>query len=117
MRFEEKPILSFLPLQSELGKKVRSKFGLSEEMNSFIIVTDSKAYEKFGAVLKLGYFLGGWFRPLSSILYWIVPTFIGNFIYSVGWRYRSYVFGYSPEFCIRPRKETMKRFLIDFTKD
>jgi predicted DCC family thiol-disulfide oxidoreductase YuxK len=104
--------LYFAQLQSEAGMQLCKAHGLptSGKWNSFVIVSNGRAYTKWQASNELFRILGGPFWFLGTVLAALVPVFIGNWIYDMGWKYRKQVFGASDE-CLLPTKDMHSRTL------
>jgi len=118
MRWEATPVLKFAALQSKGGRALASRSGIIipkgdvDKLGSFMIVDeDGKAHRRFDAVLYMFYYMGGMWR-LFGIFCHLVPTFIGNFFYTLGWDYRYLIQGRS-ETCVVPNKRLKER-LIEF---
>ena len=114
MRFEAQPVLRFAALQSSAGLATASKAGLTidpydlDRFGSFVIVDEhGKAFTKMAACLELFRCLGGFWSLLGRLLS-LIPKVMGDFLYSVGWKYRGFVLG-KREKCIVPTKALKDR--------
>jgi predicted DCC family thiol-disulfide oxidoreductase YuxK len=106
---DKKPLYSFASLQSDFGKNLLKQFGLkSNDLNSFVLIENGKAYLKSSAALRIAKNLGG----IYSILYgfMIVPRFIRDFVYSIIANNRYRWFGKTNE-CMIPTPQLQARFL------
>lgn len=106
IRNERKPELLFSPLQSEYGKAILKKHGITTD--SIVYIRNNKAYTKSGAALRLCLRLKGLW-PLM-IVFLIVPYFIRDFIYDYIAKNRITWFG-STEYCEVMTKEIRERFV------
>lgn len=117
IRFEFSPQLRFAPLQSKAGMLLLNNAGRQDIVNgqdygSFVIVDkDGKAHTHFGAVIQMFRFMGGVWSVFGRVCYWLVPNFLGNAIYSLGWRYRYNVMGKSETGCVVPTKALRARLV------
>ena len=120
IRFEFSRQLRFAPLQSKAGKTLLAKSGRQDivkghdvgDYGSFVIVDkDGKAHTHFGAVTQMFRFMGGVWTIFGNCCYWLVPSFLGNAIYSLGWRYRYNVMGKSETGCVVPTKALRERLI------
>jgi len=106
-RDKEKKFL-FASLQSEYGQKLLQQFNLPvDNFNSFILFQDGMIFTKSTAVLKIFQQLKnwGWVK-----MFWIVPKFIRDAVYSVIANNRYKWFGKKNE-CWLPTPELKERFL------
>ena len=115
LRFESHPLLRFAALQSLGGMRTLSKAGLRlnprdvDSFGSFVIIDErGKAFTKMGASLQMFRCLGGGWAISGAILSRIIPTFLGDFIYSLGWKYRGFILGKSDK-CVLPTKALKDR--------
>jgi predicted DCC family thiol-disulfide oxidoreductase YuxK len=121
LKFESKPILRFAGLQSKGGQKLLMESGLEiintndvEVLGSFVIVErkSNQAFTKWKATQLLFRYLGGIWYYFGMVVGAILPTFIGNFFYSLGWRYRYLVLG-KKDMCIVPSMQQKMRTIPD----
>ncbi|MBM6616831.1 thiol-disulfide oxidoreductase DCC family protein [Bacillus suaedaesalsae] len=109
IKHDKKEKLTFASLQSESGQKVLSEFGFpTDQLNSFIYVSNQRAYEKSDAALAICRELGGIFT-LCTVFY-IIPRKLRDKLYSWVSRNRYKWFG-KQEQCVLPTPELRKRFL------
>ena len=119
IRFESTPVLRFTSLQSLEGEMLleKAKFPVPKgddviNIGSFIIVdTNCKAHTRFAACLVMFDSMGGIWRLFGKLCGVLVPPFIGNVFYDLGWKYRYLILGRSSS-CILPTQE-LKLRLID----
>lgn len=99
----------FASSQSEEGKKILTENNLpANEMNSFILVENGKAYDQSVAALKVVRKLKGLWRFLFGFI--IVPKFIRDGIYQVISKSRYQWFGRKNE-CMIPTPGLKAGFL------
>jgi predicted DCC family thiol-disulfide oxidoreductase YuxK len=106
-RDKEKKFL-FASLQSDYGQKVLQQFNLPiDNFNSFILYQDGKIFTKSTGALKMFSQLNGWGWVK---IFWIVPKFIRDAVYSLIANNRYKWFGKKNE-CWLPTPELKARFL------
>ncbi len=98
----------FAPLQSEIGCKLRDKYGIGDDVDSIILIEDDTAYLHSTAALKITRQLGGIWS--LSYMFIVVPAFFRDFFYKLFARYRYRLFG-KKDVCMIPTKEIRERFL------
>jgi len=102
-------IFRFAPLQSETGKKLISRFDLSNrKLDSIILIENNNYYLKSTAALKIVQSLGSLW-PLLSLLR-LVPRPIRDYIYDIVARNRYNWYGKRVE-CMIPGADIKSRFL------
>ena len=109
IRHDKKNQFVFASLQSEEGKKILADYNLDKnEMNSFILVENGKAYERSSAALNVIKKLNGLWSFLYGFI--IVPKFIRDGIYNIIAKKRYQWFGRKDE-CMIPSPELRAKFL------
>lgn len=99
----------FAPLQSEIGEKLSSEYGINKaETDSIILIEDGKAHTHSDAALRIT-------RKLSGAWSWLygfrfVPAFIRDFAYKLFAKNRYRMFG-KQEACMLPTPDIRARFL------
>ena len=102
-------IFRFAPLQSETGKKLISRFDLSNrKLDSIILIENNNYYLKSTAALKIVQSLGALW-PLLSLLR-LVPRPIRDYIYDIVARNRYNWYGKRVK-CMIPGADIKSRFL------
>ena len=102
-------IFQFASLQGETGQQLLKQYGLIENnMNSFVLIQDNKAYTRSTAAL----FVAKRLKGISKLLYGfiIVPSFIRNAVYDIISRNRYKWFG-KKDSCMIPTEALKSRFL------
>lgn len=100
----------FAPLQSPIAAQQLKNIHINTQSpESVIYRTDNKIYYKSTAALKIFKTLGGRFKLLYYITYWI-PPFIRNFIYDIIAKNRYKWFG-KYDTCMIPDADVKERFL------
>ena len=106
---DKKNVLKFASLQSAYAQNVVPKALLNhEKLDSIIVYTDGKFYDRSIAVLKLCKILGGLFTVF--LIGYLLPRFIRDGLYSFIANNRYRWFG-KTEQCRVPTAELKKRFL------
>ena len=109
IRQDKKNVFLFAALQSESGKKLLEKYHInSQPSDSFVVITNGKAYIKSKATLKL-YNKLPWYWKWTQI-FWVIPNFIRDAVYDLIAKNRYKWFGKKEE-CMIPSPEVRGRFL------
>jgi len=109
IKHDNKKLFRFASLQSETGQKLLSEYDLPlNEMNSFILIENGKAYNRSTAALRVA-------KKLNGILTWlygfiIIPKIFRDSIYDWIAANRYKWFGKKEE-CMIPTPELKARFL------
>ena len=108
IRNDTKAIFRFTSMQSNTGKVILGKFSISQNVQSFILIENNKAYFKSTAALRV-------IRKCSPPFSWlygfiIVPAFIRNLFYDFIARNRYSWFGKKEE-CMIPGPDRINRFI------
>ncbi len=89
---DSKRIFTYIPLQSEEGRNLLTKFNTTPEPNNSIVyIINDTIFLKSTAVLKILYQLKGFWKLLYAFV--IIPAFIRDFFYDIIARYRYKIFG------------------------
>jgi len=111
MRHEKDQRLRFAPLQSATGARLMRELGLDpEDVKTFVLIADGRAFVKSDAAIHLARFLRGPWRLLGAIK--IIPRPIRDWLYDVTARNRYRWFGRSDE-CTVPAPDMRDRFILD----
>ena len=106
---DQKSVLKFASLQSAYAQNVVPKTLLNhEKLDSIIVYTDGKFYDRSTAVLKLCKILGGLFTVF--LIGYLLPRFIRDGLYTFIANNRYRWFGKIDQ-CRVPTSELKKRFL------
>lgn len=98
----------FASLQSEVGQQLRSRHGLPEAFDSFVLVQAGKAYTRSGAAVRVARRLSGAWKLLHACI--VIPPFVRNAVYDLVARNRYRWFG-KEDSCRLPSPELQARFL------
>lgn len=99
----------FASLQSEEGTKIAGGYNLPvNDMNSFILIENGKAYDRSTAALRVAGKLKGLWRFFYVFI--IVPKFLRDGIYQLIANHRYQWFGKKDE-CMVPTPELKAKFL------
>jgi predicted DCC family thiol-disulfide oxidoreductase YuxK len=99
----------FASLQGEAGQALLKQYQLPQnELNSFVLVENGKAFTRSTAALKVARKLGGLYTLLTPFI--LVPYPIRDAVYNLIARNRYKWFG-KKEACWLPKPEWKKRFL------
>lgn len=108
---DKKGIFRFAPLQSAAGQRLLKQYNLSNnQFDSFLLIADGTVYKKSTAGLKL-YNNLPWYWKWTQ-LFWIVPLFIRDNVYTIIAKNRYQWFGKKEE-CMIPTPELRSRFLSE----
>lgn len=100
----------FAPLQGETGKQIIEQFNIdTTKVDSILLYIPNKGiYIKSTAALKIASKLG--FALNLAVIFFIVPTFIRNWVYDFVAKHRYKWFG-KKESCMIPTVELKQKFL------
>jgi predicted DCC family thiol-disulfide oxidoreductase YuxK len=101
----------FASLQSEAGKRLLSRFGISFDVDTMVLVDGETAFTRSDAALRVLLHLGPGYRLLGR-LGLLFPRVVRNGAYAMFARYRYTLFGRSEQ-CLVPSRELRQRFLAD----
>ncbi len=109
IQHDAKKQFRYASLQSQTGKNILKEYGLlHQNLASFILIQNGKAYTKSTAALRVAKALnGGWHLLYACI---IIPAFIRNAVYNVVAANRYKWFG-KQESCWVPTKDLESLFL------
>lgn len=111
LKHETQPDTRFIAILSGEGRKLAAVNNIApENPESFLYITNGKAYQKSDAVLAMLRDVGG---PAKIIrLGKFLPRFIRDFMYGMVAKNRYRVFGRT-EMCYVPSPETRGRFVLE----
>ena len=109
IKHDSDAVFKFAFLQEETGRQLLKQYGLSSnDLNSFVLIQDNKAYTRSTAALKVAKQLTGPVKLLYGFI--IVPAFIRNAVYDLIARKRYKWFG-KKDSCMIPTAALRTRFL------
>ena len=109
IRHDKKREFMFASLQSATGQKLLAQYDLpQDELNSFILIENNKAYTRSTGALRVVKKLNGILPWLYSFI--IIPKIFRDSIYDLAARNRYQWFGKKDE-CMIPTPELKARFL------
>lgn len=109
IRHDKKNIFRFAALQSDAAKKLLEPFGFStQNLDTFLLIHNGCLYSKSTAALRL-YNQLPWYWKWTQI-FWIVPKFLRDAVYSIFANNRYKWFG-KKEQCMIPGVEIRSRFI------
>lgn len=101
--------LLFAAMQSQAGQKILQQYGLPvNDMQSFVLIENGKAYKQSTAALRICRHLSGLWPLCYGFI--IVPAFIRNAVYNWIAKNRYKWFGKQQQ-CMIPTPEVKARFL------
>ena len=109
LKHEPSPIFHFASLQSETGKELLQRYGLSQDFNDAVIYLENgKMHQGSTAALKIGQRLKFPWAIISSVGL-LVPRIIRDWVYYQIGTHRYQWFG-KRDVCMVPTKELKARF-------
>lgn len=108
LKKDSKQMYQFASLQSETGKSLLKKYGIPEDINSFVLIEGDQHFTKSTAALRVCRNLSGAYRFLS--IFRLIPAPIRDIFYHIIANNRYKWFG-KQESCMLPSPEVRKRFL------
>lgn len=104
---EKNDQIRFASLQSELGKRLISKYNL-QDVDSLILYENGRIFLKSNAALRVAKHLKQPYNSLSKLGF--IPALLRNAVYDLIAKFRYSIFG-KTESCQIPEKNTLNRFL------
>jgi predicted DCC family thiol-disulfide oxidoreductase YuxK len=99
----------FAAIQSDIGRKIFQKYGLDPtDLQTFVFISDNRIFLRSSAAIAVVSHFGGAWRMCA--IFWLVPRFLRDAVYSVIARNRYRWFG-RKDTCMIPTPEIEKRFL------
>jgi predicted DCC family thiol-disulfide oxidoreductase YuxK len=98
----------FVSLQSDTGQMLLHKYGISNKIDSIIVIEKEKVYIKSSAALYISRYLDGYWKYLKILK--VLPPSIRDFLYDIVAKNRYRWFG-KKETCMLPTLKMKKRFL------
>ena len=108
IRNDNKGVLKFATLQSETGKRLKSKYNIPAEIDSVIFIENEKVFTYSDAAIRICRYLRWPAKALYGLI--TVPKFIRQPVYKWIARNRYRWFGKREE-CMIPTPEVKARFL------
>ncbi|MCS6929793.1 MAG: DCC1-like thiol-disulfide oxidoreductase family protein [Saprospiraceae bacterium] len=108
LKRDRKGIFRFAPLQSEVGQEVLKRLGITEKINSIVLVVGERAFLRADAVFEVVKRLGFPWALLG--IFNVIPRSVCNMLYDCVARHRYKWFGRSKT-CWVPQKKWEERFL------
>jgi predicted DCC family thiol-disulfide oxidoreductase YuxK len=109
LKHDKSKTIMFASLQSEKGKTLLKEHQLNvEELSTVVLIHQKKAYVKSSAVIKTAMIMG--FPWNLSVIFFIVPNFLRDYLYSKFAANRYRWFG-KKETCRMPTPEEKQRFI------
>ena len=108
IRHDPEKRFRFASLQSEFGEQTRAKFGISDDVDSIVLIDDGRAYTHSTAALRIGKAL----RGISALGYAgiVVPRPIRDWFYKLFAANRYRLFG-KKDVCMIPTPDVRERFV------
>ncbi|SFL36441.1 Predicted thiol-disulfide oxidoreductase YuxK, DCC family [Gracilibacillus orientalis] len=98
----------FASLQSDVGQQLLTKYQVSQDMDSMVLIEKDRVYTKSTAALRIAKELKGAYQLLSIFL--IIPKPIRDIFYNILANNRYRWFGKKNQ-CMLPKPEDRQRFL------
>lgn len=109
LRHDRRGRFRFAALQSEVGQALLRRHGLqTDELDTFVLVEDGRAYVRSSGALRVARGLGGAWRLVSALA--IVPRPLRDAVYRLVARNRYRIFG-RLDACMLPPPDVRSRFL------
>lgn len=109
IRKDDADYFRFLPLQSERGKTLVSKFNLDpENLHTIILLEGGRIYTRSTAALRIARKLKGGWKLFYAFV--VIPAFLRDIMYNLIAKYRYKWWG-KRESCMVPSADVKKKFL------
>jgi predicted DCC family thiol-disulfide oxidoreductase YuxK len=106
---DKKDIFQFTALQSDLGIKMATQYGIDiAKTDSILLIDQDRIHVKSTAALRIARHLSGGYPLLYGFM--IVPSFIRNWVYDIIAKNRYKWFG-RKDSCMIPTPELKNKFL------
>ena len=111
IKHDRRGYFRFGPLQTAKGGEIARRHGIDpEQLDTFVLVENGRAYRKSGGALRVARRLGGVYALAYGLI--VVPPFVRDFFYDSFARRRYRWFGKRDE-CMVPSQEVRERFLTE----
>ena len=107
MRHDRKALVNFTPAQGTLGRALYTHFGVDMD-ESFLLITDGRAYSASRAYIELFRILGGW-RHIPRVIA-VIPERFRDWFYALIARNRYRWFG-KADYCALLTPEQRRRLI------
>ena len=108
IRHDREKRFKFAPLQSEFGQQQRAKFGISDDIDSIVLIDDGRVYTHSTAALGIARALGGiWSLGYAGI---VLPRSVRDWFYKLFAANRYRMFG-KKDVCMMPTPDVRERFV------
>jgi predicted DCC family thiol-disulfide oxidoreductase YuxK len=102
-------VFRFAPLQSEKAEQILDEYGVSQDLDTLILIKDKTVYTKSEAYVEvLKEFDGAW--KMFGVFLGLFPGFLRDAGYDVVARFRYRVFGKRDK-CMVPSEDVKDRFI------
>jgi predicted DCC family thiol-disulfide oxidoreductase YuxK len=109
IKHDHKALFRFTALQGKTGQQLLKQYDLADnDLNSFVLILDNKAYTRSSAALNVAKYLAGPSKLLYGFI--IVPPFIRNAVYNFIAKNRYRWFG-KKDSCMIPTATIISRFI------
>lgn len=105
---DPKAIFTFASLQSEVGRKIQSRFHVPQHIDSLLLITQDHVYYKSSAALHICKHLSGLWKLLYILI--LIPSPLRNWAYDLIAKNRYRWFGKKMQ-CNIPTPDERSRFL------
>lgn len=106
---DQKGFFNYASLQSEVGQDLLREHDIPQDIDSFMLIEDGKAYMRSAAALRIARHLDGAWKLLYGFI--VVPAPIRDAIYDYIAANRYKWFGKKDDHCMLPSPEVRQRFL------
>lgn len=110
IRIDKRQVLRYTTLQSAEGKTIKKKLGLSDVMESVILIDKGEYLMKSDVTFRVFKYLNQPWKALSVLRY--IPLFIRDFFYDLIARNRYKIFGKQDQ-CFVPSPVQKNLFIND----
>lgn len=108
IRRDPKAQFKFASLHSDVGKQLLKRNSYNQSSDSIIFIDNNKCYSASAAVLRICFYLKGYWKLFSIFLF--VPTPVRDYVYRMIAKNRYRWFG-KQDNCIIPSSKLKDRFL------
>lgn len=109
LKRDRKDQFYFAGLSWRAGKEIIERFPKFKDADSILVFENGKVFDQSSAALRIARGLGGWW--LLAMVFWIIPKFLRDAIYSFIARNRYRWFG-KKDNCMIPDENVKKKFVL-----
>ena len=80
-RQKAKHKFNYFPLQSKEGKSLTETYSIDSSIDSVLVITNEKVFDKSSAAFKITQVLGGFWK--FALVFWLIPKPVRDWLYRI----------------------------------